>query len=331
MEAGASLFTDLFWATLAFIFLAGIIGTIIGRRQKDRCLKLLDDFHVTLARNSGEVFWGDLRVYPQGLEVEFDTPHATRLGTQKTGVLIYEKELGDFVGVLRTFSELTQAEKIQREDQVVARFQPGAMRRFMRGMRNWVGTVQDAFGQALSLFLGQMQKSNIVFKNQKNNMQNMGNQLIGFTGNAWEPMLERLLGKPVVVELKTDAMGDEPMSLSGYLAEYSSKYIAIFTTHKDQGEAVSLNLTAELSHPAFELTQADGKWVLRSKALRPWVIEKQEWAGNSKEVGSILTKGSAVVLPQTEQPSVVWGRELKEVDAVLSRAHAVVRYAGARL
>ena len=36
MEAGASLFTDLFWATLAFIFLAGIIGTVIGRRQKDR-------------------------------------------------------------------------------------------------------------------------------------------------------------------------------------------------------------------------------------------------------------------------------------------------------
>ena len=216
MEAGATFY----WFGPLGPFLAGIIGTVIGRRQKDRCLKLLDDFHVTLTRNSGEVFWGDLRVYPQGLEVQFDNPHATRLGAQKSGVLIYEKELGDFVGVLRTFSELTQAEKIQREDQVVARFRPGPMRRFLRGMRNWVGTVQDAFGQALSLFLGQMQKSNVVFKNQKSNMQNMGNQLIGFTGNAWEPMLERLLGKPVVVELKTEAMVGEPMSLSGYLAEY---------------------------------------------------------------------------------------------------------------
>ena len=161
-------------------------------------------------------------------------------------------------------------------------------------------------------------------------MQNMGNQLIGFPGNAWEPMLERLLGKPVVVELQTDSMGEEPMSLSGYLAEYSSKYVAIFTTHKDQGETESLHLSPEFSHRDFDLSEVDGKWQLKSKALRPWIIERHEWDGNSRNVGSILAKGSSVILAQTQQPSVVQARELKEIDAVLSRAHAVVRYSGSR-
>ena len=329
MESGASLFTDLFWASLALIFLAGIIGTVIGRRQKDRCLKLLDDFHVTLTRNSGDVFWGDLRVFPQGLEVHFDIPYATRLGCQKTGVLIYEKELNDFVGVFRTLSELTQAERIQRHDQVIARFRPGPARRFLRGLRNWVGTIQDAFTQAIGIFLGQMQKTNMVFKNQKSNMQNFGNQLVGITGNAWEPMLERLLGRPVVVEVQTENMVGGPMSLSGYLAEYSSKYIAIFTTHKDQGDAIALELNGEFAHADFDLSASDGKWLLTAKGMRPWVVERQEWSEQTREVGSILMRGSAVSLARPEGTSTIWVRELKEVDAVLSRNYAVVRFSGA--
>ena len=212
---------------------------------------------------------------------------------------------------------------------MIARFRPGPFRRGVRSLRNWVGTVQDAFGQAIGVFIGQVQKSNAVLKTQKGSVQNFGNQIIGITGNAWEPMLERLLGKPVVVELQTDTMTDGPMVLSGYLAEYSSKYIALFTAHKAQQEPIALTLGGDFSHPAFELTQVEGKWMLKATGLRPWVIERQEWADGRRDLGSILINGSSLPLNRYEGSSQIWVRELIEVDAVLSRSFAAVRFSGA--
>ena len=327
MEQGASFFTDLFWASLALIFLCAIIGAVVSRRQRDRCLRLLDDFHVTLCRDDGENFWGDLVVYPQGLELRFDKPHITRFGLQKRGVLIYEKEQVSYIGLFRTLSELTQEEKIQRQDQVISRFRPGPVRRFLRGARNWVGTIQDAFTQAITVALGQVQRTNPAMKSRQTELKNLGQQLVGATGNSWEPMLERLMGKPVVVEVKTPGMENGLTELSGYLAEYSSKYIAIFTNHRDAEAPQTLTLSSDFTHSDFEAEPVGDKWILKSKSLRPWVIEHQIVEGQIVNMGSILINGGHVWLTAKSGRVEVQVRQLKEVDAVLSRSFAVVRFA----
>ena len=326
MGEGASFFTDLFWASLALIFLCAIIGAVVSRRQRDRCLRLLDDFHVTLCRNDGENFWGDLIVFPQGLELRFDAPHTTRFGLQKCGVLIYDKEQADYVGAFRTLSELTQEEKIHRQEQVIARFRPGPARRFFRGARNWVGTIQDAFSQAITVALGQAQRANPVVKNRSSEIKNLGQQLIGATGNAWEPMLERLMGKPVIVEVRTPGMTNDMTELSGYLAEYSSKYIAIFTNHRDAEDSEVLHINSEFSHAHFDAEPIGDKWRLKSKSLRPWVVEHQKVNGESKDLGCILINGGHVWLSSNPSGVAIQVRQLKEVDAVLSRNFAVVRF-----
>ena len=326
MEEGASFFTDLFWASLALIFLCAIIGAVLSRRQKDRCLRLLDDFHVTLCRSDGENFWGDLVVFPQGLELRFDAPHTTRFGLQKSGVLIYDKEQAEYVGAFRTLSELTQEEKIHRQEQVIARFRPGPMRRFFRGARNWVGTIQDAFTQAISVAIGQAQRTNPAMKNRQADIKNLGQQLIGVTGNSWEPMLERLMGKPVIIEVTTPGAANGFTELSGYLAEYSSKYLAIFTNHRDAEPSQILNLSSDFSHPDFEAEPVGDKWRLKSKSLRPWVVEHQIINGENKNLGCILINGGFLWLAATHDGVNVQVRQLKEVDAVLSRNFAVVRF-----
>lgn len=328
MEQGASFFTDLFWASLALIFLCAIIGAVLSRRQRDRCLRLLDDFHVTVCRDDGENFWGDLVVFPQGLELRFDKPHITRFGLQKRGVLIYEKEQGSYVGLFRTLSELTQEEKIQRQEQVISRFRPGPLRRFLRGARNWVGTIQDAFTQAITVALGQVQRSSPAMKSRQTDIKNLGQQLVGVTGNSWEPMLERLMGKPVIVEVKTPGMKEGLTELSGYLAEYSSKYIAIFTNHRDAEEPQILTLNSDFSHADFEAEPVGDKWKLKSKSLRPWVVEHQRIDGGTLDMGSILINGGQVWLTAKSGVVEVQVRQLKEVDAVLSRGFAVVRFPG---
>ena len=52
-SAWSNVFSNVFGLTILFIFLSAIVGAIVSRRRKDRCLKLLDDYHVTMQMESG--------------------------------------------------------------------------------------------------------------------------------------------------------------------------------------------------------------------------------------------------------------------------------------
>ena len=54
---------------LLLIFLTAIISTLVVSRMKDKCLKLLHNHHVTYLAKSGRAIWGDLVVYPEGIEL----------------------------------------------------------------------------------------------------------------------------------------------------------------------------------------------------------------------------------------------------------------------
>ena len=60
---------DLFWMTVLGVFALTIIGALVRTRQRDKCLKLLNDHHVTYLPVDGEPMWGDLYVSSNGLEL----------------------------------------------------------------------------------------------------------------------------------------------------------------------------------------------------------------------------------------------------------------------
>ncbi len=62
---------DLFWMTVLGVFALTIIGALVRTRQRDKCLKLLNDHHVTYLPVDGKPMWGDLYVASSGLELCF--------------------------------------------------------------------------------------------------------------------------------------------------------------------------------------------------------------------------------------------------------------------
>jgi len=237
MEEGAAIFTNIFWLTIAFLFLSTIIGTVIMRRQRDRCLKLLHDFHVTLQMADGRAVWGDLQVFAQGLEVRFDEPYHGKKGPAKATFLLYESELNRLVAIARYVGELTPEEREERQKQVLRRSNPGFLRRFRRSVRNLINTIRDTFTQVLSLVLGQVNKAgkSAFLKSRSGDVEKLGQTILGEAGNAWEPMLERYIGRPVVVELITP--DKSVLELAGYLAEYSERFIALFNIEHSSTES----------------------------------------------------------------------------------------------
>ena len=102
-SSGSGLGLDnLFLWTILVVIVASMLGAVIRRRQRDKCLKLLNDHHVTLLTTGGQVLWGDLVVYSQGLEVRFAAPYQTRPGLTKTRPPLLAAKLGHCLALCRT-------------------------------------------------------------------------------------------------------------------------------------------------------------------------------------------------------------------------------------
>ena len=62
--------SNIFWLTILVIFVLGIVAAFVRLLQKDKCLKLLEDYHVTYLAGGRQTIWGDLRVAGGGLVYE---------------------------------------------------------------------------------------------------------------------------------------------------------------------------------------------------------------------------------------------------------------------
>jgi hypothetical protein len=236
-----------FYLTLLFIFLTAIITTVVTKWAKDKCLKFFDDYHVTIERFRGQTSWGDLRVFSQGIEILYDNPYVDVRGRKKTSYLFYQPELETQVlSLLRYHDELTPDEQADRRKQVHKTFNPGPGKRFRRKVRNLINTLRDAFSQALGAAVGQFQRMNpgsVVLSTQGTQVTQIGQTLLGRFANAYEPLLEQYIGQPVIMEVACPLNpNNEFVQYTGYLADYTQGWVAIFNVDHKTAEVVTVTL-----------------------------------------------------------------------------------------
>lgn len=244
---------------LLLIFLTAIISTLVVARMKDKCLKLLHNHHVTYLTKSGRAIWGDLVVYPEGIELQFDAPYTTRRKLVKSSVLVYASQLSDCLALCRLDEGLTDAERKHRQHQIHCSFNPSLFRRVRRWVRNMVNTLRDAFNKSFSTILGQVEKakpSSIVMTSHKGSVEKIGHSLLGAVAHACEPILEGHIGKPVIVTLSNPDIADQlPLELPGYLVDYTDKYLAIFNVEHNPREQITVDITGPVAKDQFQVAQ----------------------------------------------------------------------------
>ena len=232
--------------TILFIFLTAIVSIIVNKYRKDKCLKQLRDYHVSYMTTAGSTIWGDLVVYSQGIELKFDAPHTTRRGLAKSSAMIYPTELANCLALCRVTDGLSDSERRQRLRQVRSSFRPGLLRRGLRGVRNMVNMLRDAFSKALAAIIGSIAKTRTgAIASQQGQVTEIGQTLLGAAANAYEPILEAHVGKPVIVRVAgpADSPTQAPFEMQGYLVDYTESYLAVFNVEHDPIESVSLELT----------------------------------------------------------------------------------------
>jgi hypothetical protein len=307
------------------------VAAFVRLLQKDKCLKLLDDYHVTYLAGGRRTIWGDLRVAGGGLELVYDAPYRTRRGLDKTTSLIFSDELNACVAVCRTVHGLTAKERRHRQTQIRRSFRPGPLRRLARWLRNAVNTMRDAFVKSLGLLTGQVAKTRAiggVISSQKGQVDELGATLVGTVGNAYEQLLERHIGRPVVVELAHPAGADHPpVELPGYLVDYSDRFVAVFNVEQEPQEAFELQVTEPVHREGMKVDRAKEKLMLECQGEDALILRRMTFGGAVTDLAVTLVPGTAVQLTvPAEEPVVLHLERTRHIDIVCPRSSARVRH-----
>ena len=236
-----------FYATLLFIFLTAIITAVATKWARDKALKMFHGFHVSLERSRGQTIWGQLKVFSSGIEIVYDHAFADARGRRKTSYLIYGQEIDQqTLSVFRYHNELSDDQKRLREKQIKATFNPGPLRRMWRGVRNFVNTLRDAFNAAIGAVVAQYQRvnpSSAVLSSQGGSVTQIGQTLLGRFANAYEPLLEQYIGQPVILDVADPINpNNSTVEYTGYLADYTQQFIAVFNVEHKCGEVLYVTL-----------------------------------------------------------------------------------------
>ena len=237
-----------FYVTLLFIFLTAIVTTVVTKWARDKCLKFFHGFHVSLERTRGQTTWGQIKVFATGVEITYDHPYIDARGRKKTSYMLYGPEFEQqFLGLFRYHHEMDDAQKKRRDEQIRSTFNPGPLKRMWRSVRNFVNTLRDAFNAAIGAVVSQYQRANpssAVLATQGGNVTQIGQTLLGkFAGNAYEPLLEQYIGRPVILDVVDPINPNNAIvEYTGYLVDYTAQFLAVFNVEHTSGETVTVTL-----------------------------------------------------------------------------------------
>lgn len=316
--------------TILFIFISAIVGVVLNVRRRDKCLKLLDDYHVSYLTTAGKALWGDLKVYSQGIELSFDAPYTTRSGLVKSSALIYPEQLANCLAICRVASALTEREARQRRRQVRRSFQPGVVRRCLRWFRNMLATLRDAFSKAMSAIIGALIRARpgTPVADQQGQIDQIGQTVLGAAGNAYEPMLEAHIGKPVILKVTRKTEDHEDiLELPGYLVDYTQHYVAVFNVEHGGGRVAEHVITDPVSGEGYSITPDGEDVTIINTGNDPVIVEAFGGAASRSQLGLPLLPGTRVTLRrEAGEPAAVKLRLTRRIDVVCPRQLAVIHF-----
>ena len=335
VEGDTPFFESAFWLTLFLIFLVVIAGALLRMRERDKCLVLLDGQRVTYLGGRSATLWGVLSVVNRGLELIFDRSQSDEDRSEKSSALLYQAEYTKCIAVCRTATGLAPEHETRRTAQVQSTFAPSRFRRWGRASRNVVYTIRDAFTQSLGVVTGQINKTQRLGRavhTQKGQVDELGASLVDFVGNAYEQLLERQVGKPVILELDPPpGSGTEMLELSGYLVDYTDRFLAVFNSEHTVEESFEIQFQSSKDEHGVRASVERNTLTVTSRHKLPIVLKRARIAGETTDLSTCLLKGCAIEIACPNDAEVTLEFDVtRTLDVVCPRSSARVRFGGTR-
>jgi hypothetical protein len=338
----------IFWASILLIFVLTIVSALLRRLAKDKALKLFNDYHVAFFSERRPPLWGDMIVFSQGVEIIFDDPYTTRRGVVKSSALIYEDEFNPMIAFTRSVHGLTEKELKDRERQIYRTSRPNVLQRFARWFRNLLNTLRDAISKTIGLVIGRMTAGGAgaaaVISTQAGDINTLTGTVVGLAANAYEPLLERYIGRPVVVEINLPPPPGPPpppnwipevCEFPGYLVDYTQKFVAVFNVDHTPVETITVKLEpGKVAEPDL----ADLKFVIGPDqtrinctgkdafVLRQISCRAADGAPCTTDLGIALIPGTNILLAPINEVTTLVVERTRQIDLVVPRNRARIRF-----
>lgn len=215
------------YITIIFIVLATFFGALIKRRSKDRCLKDFSGYLLTMEKTGGQTIWGKLRVENTGLEMVYENLHKDEDGHYEASYILYKQEYSNIQALIRFHEQLSSGDRARRDKDLERTYRPGFFRRFGRKVKSIFKMVRDSVMEVINVLMSHAKKTTpagAMLTSQDKYVSQMKQELISSVGTAYEPLLERHIGRKVILEL---VKGDKVFELEGVLKDYTSGFIEV--------------------------------------------------------------------------------------------------------
>jgi hypothetical protein len=327
-----TLFSNALSFTLLLIFLSALLGTLLKNFAIDKCLRHFTGFHVTVEFTDSDLIWGTLHVYSTGVEIAYDTPRLDSDGHVESSYIVYASEYPQIQSICRYHGDLSAKERELRETDIRTSYQPTIFARTVRWLRNLVNTFSDAFTKALNLIIGQMKKlspGSVIFE-QDAQLTKIGSEIIGYAGNAYDPILERHIGKKVVVQVN---YADRKTEYLGILKEYTAAFLELLNVHYQYRIVIPLKGrdTGKIEISGVMVRQEGQAYVLHNQSATPVQLNELHKDDQILPLHIEVAAGQHALVWEDDATShdvAVLLTTTRIVDSIVPRAKALIRHAG---
>lgn len=320
-----------FILTLLVIVLATLVGSYVRSARKDRCLADFDEYHVTVERKDGRVAWGDLHLASTGFELVYRADVQDE-GHMETSYIYYKDEYNDIQAIYRYARDLTEELQKRRARSVEKSLHPGLLRRGRRALRNFLSTAGDSMSEALTLSLGRVRRkgANLVTDTSQAYLKDMSKEIIGYVGTSYDPLLEKLVGTRVVVEVVEDNTVHEHV---GMLKEYSAEFLEMLDVYYPLPQEIKLSGDKDYRvADTVSVSLTDKQVRVQNMVEQPQYLEYIMVGEQKTELNAILGGREEILLniDGSAGEVVLFLRIALRLDMIVPRSHALIRHRAER-
>ena len=311
--------------TIALIFLATSLAGYIRARVTDRCLRSFHGFQVTLSRTDGRQVWGRMDLSPGGIEFTFPE-RETDEERLKTSYLLYASEYKLIQSLVRYAERLTDAERRRRDADIGASFHPGPARRTIRRLRNFLGSATDSLREVLAMVLGRVQKTQdrYVAAEGADALTKIGGTALAEVSSAHDPLLERQIGRHVVLEVLE---GDEIHEHAGIFKEYSGDFLHLLDVQYPQSRVIEFTAERPVEHARVAVSREGDVVRVANRGRRPALVQGIDAGGGERAIDALVEPDGTIDLRLDAGADRVRLRvqTVCDLDMIVPRARATVR------
>ncbi|WP_372364567.1 hypothetical protein [Candidatus Uabimicrobium sp. HlEnr_7] len=311
--------------SILFIFLSALFGFFVKARSVDKCLKDFNYFSVTVEIDDSSIYKGAMNLYHTGMELSFRQRDDHNKNYSKYSRILYETEYPKIKCVYRYQNELTDVNKAKRKKSIKKTYKPGLIRRALRKLRNILGTFRDAISQSFHLILGQLKQTKL--KQQNKHLKNIGESLVEYSGNIYDPILENFIGRHIVIETL------EKKEYFGIFKEYSKNYLQLLNvqTYETNDYKIATKvpqLTANKND--VYVSRSKKNIIIKNLENFPLYVSRVGVLNDFISVDRIIEPQKKIQIPIKEVPvteeDVITIEFMNIADVIIPRAIAFVRF-----